>query len=107
MSSKHTLNNTAFRLFQDEKSQLLITYIWLDYVSTAIIILIVSDGGMIVGFFSVNVVIIMAYLLRALTPAFIALVVDERVSHLGSSPVWDRQDFSSQRQILGARYCNQ
>lgn len=27
----------AALVFQDEKSQLLITYIWLDYVSTAII----------------------------------------------------------------------
>lgn len=35
------------------------------------------------------------------------LVVEEWVCHLGSSPVRDGQDFPSQDEILGSRYCHQ
>lgn len=56
--------------------------------------------------FFVDVVILL--MARLLTDNnFVILVVEERVCQLGPSPMWHQQDFPSQRQILGARYCNQ
>lgn len=44
-------------VFQDEKAQLLITYLWLHYVSATHVNTSVSNGVTIMGWFSVNAVI--------------------------------------------------
>lgn len=52
---------------------------------------------------------IMTYGMHALCTdgSFVVLVVGERACQMGPNSVRRREDFPSQKQILGARYCNQ
>lgn len=81
----------GFLVLQDEKAQLLVTYLWLHYVCSAIIHVNFSviDVGIIGGLIcGVNYVIITYTIPDLCTDAsFVVLVVDERVCQLGPDPM--------------------
>lgn len=91
----------AYLVFQDEKAQLLITYLWLHYVSAITHVNTTVSDGVTIWF---SVVFCECC---HMTYGFVILVVEERVCLLGPNPVWHRQDFPPQKKILVSGYCNQ
>ncbi len=86
MHQKNTLDSSlsflcliTFPVFQDEKAQLLTTYIWLGFVSTAVINL---------KFFNCDYLNFHISSEPQTDTRFVVLGVEERVCELGPSPVW-------------------
>lgn len=92
-------------VFQDEKAQLLLTYLWMHFVKTKKLHLSILKR--LLTSVLLELFFLTERILSVVHVAVLTEVVDQRICQLGPRPVRHKQNFPPQKQILGSWHCHQ